>query len=141
VGPQGGPGSQGIPGTPGSQGAQGDPGPAGPQGTQGGVGTPGEVGAQGAQGDVGAQGAQGDVGAQGPSVGAQSGVVTATALTAATASCDPGTFAIGGGGSAGTPDGTVAILSSAPVGGSPAAGWQATTTEGVPVTAYAICAS
>jgi len=56
-----------------------------------------------------------------------------------TASCDVDTFALGGGGSAGGPLGTIAILSSAPVGGSPATGWQATTATGVAVTAYAVC--
>jgi hypothetical protein len=65
--------------------------------------------------------------------------VTVSSLTGeATALCPAGTFAIGGGFDN---TGTGVILSSGPVGGTPATGWQAAQSNADSITVYAVCSA
>ncbi|MFJ9552160.1 collagen-like domain-containing protein [Streptomyces erythrochromogenes] len=144
AGPAGAQGPAGADGEDGAAGPAGAQGPAGPAGAQGPAGAAGADGAQGPAGPAGAQGPAGPAGAQGAvdtyvRTGNQASVLIALPATS-TAVCDPGDVALGGGFSSngGIPVNTV---SSRPIGGSPATGWEATVTAGVLTTfqAYAIC--
>jgi hypothetical protein len=115
----------------------------GPQGFQGDTGAQGP---QGALGVTGAQGPQGTQGFQGPG-GLATTVYTAAASVqtagpiSATAYCGSGKYALGGGYSAsGLP---TIVTMNAPIGGSPATGWQAGETVSGPssLTTYVICSS
>jgi Collagen triple helix repeat (20 copies) len=78
--------------------------PAGPQGPQGARGPEGPAGARGAEGATGARGAEGPVGPRGPQgpAGATNVTVRVGPLQAsgneASAQCNPGEVAVGGGG-------------------------------------------
>jgi hypothetical protein len=149
-GPRGPEDHEGKPGRPGRPGMPGKPGPQGPQGFQGADGADGADGAQGPQGFQGDAGAQGTQGVQG-ATGAQGGVggnlyvVTATnpgtqGGTSATAVCDLGDVATGGGV---VLPGLGSLWDNSPLGGSattPPIGWQGGVTGSNPIQVFAVCA-
>ncbi|MEU8251441.1 hypothetical protein [Nonomuraea sp. NPDC048916] len=108
TGSQGPQGRQGIPGKQGVQGPKGETGPAGPQGPKGADGQDGKNGTDGKDGKdgkPGAQGPKGDTGPQGPK-GDWGGAIRVNSYTrsanlnsvgSATAKCNTGDVASGGG--------------------------------------------
>ncbi len=89
----------------GPQGPQGPQGPRGPEGPPGARGAEGPPGARGAEGATGARGAEGPVGPRGPqgpagatNVTVHTGPTQASGFEAS-AECNPGEVAVGGGGS------------------------------------------
>jgi hypothetical protein len=103
--------------------------PAGPQGPQGPRGPEGAPGARGAEGAHGARGAEGPVGPRGPQGPAGATNVTLRSGTQgtgqATATCNPGEVAVGGGGLSFDPQ-PAFLQSSTPTplsGGAPPTGW------------------
>jgi Collagen triple helix repeat (20 copies) len=126
-------------------------GPQGPQGPQGPRGPEGPPGARGAEGATGARGAEGPVGPRGPQGPAGATNVTVRLGTlasgSATATCNPGEVAVGGGGTSFDP--LLAFLrSSAPTppadGGTPT-GWAVAEARqdgtAAVVQAYVVCAA
>ncbi|WP_328620301.1 hypothetical protein [Streptomyces sp. NBC_00354] len=137
-GPQGKPGKPGRPGHEGREGREGRQGPQGFQGTQGFQGDPGTPGTPGTQGFQGFQGFQGTQGFQGQQ--GETGAVTTYVRFAigaqgtATATCDPGDLATGGGFQSDSGN----VRFNGPVGSPPNA-WQAAITANQPVTAFVVC--
>jgi Collagen triple helix repeat (20 copies) len=112
----------------GPQGPQGPEGPRGPQGATGARGPEGATGARGAEGATGARGAEGPRGPEGPQGPAGATNVTvrtgAPATSVATAECNPGEVAVGGGGA--TSDSQLEFLRASvptPVGSATPTGW------------------
>jgi hypothetical protein len=102
--------------------------PAGPQGPQGPRGPEGAPGARGAEGAHGARGAEGPVGPRGPQGPAGATNVTLRSGTQgtgqATATCNPGEVAVGGGGLSFDPQLTFLQSSTpTPFSGAPPTGW------------------
>jgi Collagen triple helix repeat (20 copies) len=125
--------------------------PAGPQGPQGPRGPEGPPGARGAEGATGARGAEGPVGPRGPQGPAGATNVTLRSGTQgtgeATAMCDPGEVAVGGGGLAFDP--TLAFLRSSnptPLGSATPTGWEVFAarldgTGAIGTEAFVVCAA
>ena len=127
---------------------EGTPGADGTDGTDGADGADGTDGAQGAEGPEGPAGEKGDRGDPGPASGAVSQVVAGNSSAAlSTAVCPAGTFAMGGGffmNNDSPPFASFPSTASAgvPPTGSPAPAWSVikNPSDGVVVTAYAVCA-
>ena len=108
--------------------------PAGPQGPQGPQGPEGAPGARGAEGAHGARGAEGPVGPRGPQGPAGATNVTLRSGTQATgqatATCNPGEVAVGGGGLSFDPQ--LSFLQSSvptPLSGGTPTGWAVSVTH------------
>jgi hypothetical protein len=123
--------------------------PAGPQGPQGARGPEGPPGARGAEGATGARGAEGPVGPRGPQGPAGATNVTVRqgdlAMGVASATCNPGEVAVGGGGRAiDSADTFLWVSQPDPAAGTPT-GWQvaANRPDGTPTDAQAfvVCAA
>lgn len=146
-GPTGDTGPQGATGATGATGLTGDTGPSGPTGTTGATGSTGATGPQGIQGDTGPSGPTGDTGPSGPSGPLGSPdlthyVVSAPGngfgLVSATAYCDSGDVATGGGVAINTSVYPGALKTSMPaMDGSTPIGWTGSAYS--PFTVYAIC--
>jgi hypothetical protein len=122
--------------------------PAGPQGPQGPEGPPGARGAEGATGARGAEGARGPEGPQGPAGATNVTVRVGPQGTGqATATCNPGEVAVGGGGGSGDPQLTFLRSSfPTPIGGGTPTGWQVLAarldgTDAVGTQAVVVCAA